>query len=272
MALKNNDPNNTFALFNLTGKGIAVDEHTVQYNPFSGVGISAAMYRPLSGKTGQGKGSIKVFANLQTISISSTRSISPVRVLGSTSPVSYIRGARTAAGTLVFASINTDVFADVYDIALTENLASSESSLIADQMPPFSIVLTAATEKAGLAIQVIRGITLVNYGTTYSIDDIYTETVYSYIATDITPLFNASSKADMAKIRSFISELNFTAGTGGDTLSSVVNNHYKTQMIKYPSPKQLSNAKILEGAVPPKLLPGYRAERINDDYIIYGED
>lgn len=164
------------------------------HQSFAGTDIQAFMYMPLytkgSAAAGTKGGPSKQFGTLQTMSISSTRSVSPVRTLGRASPVAYTRGARTIAGTLVFATINQDVFADVYDVAIGETAQSASTSLLSDQMPPFSIVLTAGNEKGAVATQIIHGITLVNYGTTYSIDDLYTETTYTYVATDIMPLLS----------------------------------------------------------------------------------
>lgn len=163
------------------------------FQSFSGVDMQAIMYLPsLTASTpyGQRNKKFKIFADLQTMSISSTRSVTPVRTLGRSSPKGYCRGARTIAGTMVFASINQDAFKDVYDIAMQENTLAASSSLISDQLPPFSIVITAANETGGAAMHVVHGITLVNYGTTYSIDDLYTEQTYSYVATDVMPLMN----------------------------------------------------------------------------------
>lgn len=165
------------------------------FQSYSGTDISAMMYLPLLGKSsisGRIPKKSKVFANIQTMTISSTRSVSPVRVLGRSNPLAYTRGARTIAGTLVFAAINQDVFQDVYDQGLAESTLSSSSSLISDQLPPFSIVITAANEKGGAAVHAVHGITLVNYGTTYSIDDLYTEVTYTYVATDVLPLLSNS--------------------------------------------------------------------------------
>lgn len=151
------------------------------YQAFAGTDIQAIMYMPLltlGDATNSGQKKFKVFAELQTISISSTRSVSPVRVLGRSSPIGYTRGASTIAGTMVFASINADAFSEVYDISIAENISSATTSLVSDQLPPFSIVITAANESGGVALQLINGITLTNYGTTYSIDDLYTETSY----------------------------------------------------------------------------------------------
>lgn len=165
------------------------------FQSYSGTDISAFIYLPLLAKSSL-KGKLakkaKALATLQTLSISSTRSVSPVRVFGRSSPLAYTRGARTIAGTLVFASVNQDVFQDIYDHDIAESTLQSSSSMLSDQLPPFSIVITAANEKGGAAIQMLHGVTLVNYGTTYSIDDLYTEVTYTYVATDVLPLISST--------------------------------------------------------------------------------
>lgn len=165
------------------------------FQSYAGVDISCYVYFPditKSSLVNDTRKKSKLFAELQTLSISSTRSINPVRVLGRSSPLDYTRGARSFAGTMVFASINQDVFADLYDESIAESTIAGSSSLVSDQLPPFSIVITAANEKGAAAIQVIHGVTLVNYGTTYSIDDLYTEVTYTYVATDVLPLTSSS--------------------------------------------------------------------------------
>lgn len=168
-------------------------------NAYTGADIKAVMYLPLYTRS-ETSNKIKVFAELQTISISRTRSVSPVRVLGSANPITYTRGARTIAGTMVFATINKDAFNDVYDVGYQESLMSSAGTFIADQLPPFSIVIVASNEQGGVAMQCLHGITLTNYGTTYSINDMYTETTYTYVATDLTPLM-----VDPLAIRDYLS-------------------------------------------------------------------
>lgn len=121
----------------------------------------------------------QLLGTLQTISITSTRSVTPVRTLGRASPMGYSRGGRTFAGTLVFATLDRDPFSNIYrPDAKHESLLDSGTSLFVDQLPPFTVVITAANELGGIARQVVAGITLINYGVTYSIDDIYTETTY----------------------------------------------------------------------------------------------
>lgn len=162
-----------------------------EYQTFAGPDIKAIMYLPLLTKgtlIGNNSPKFKIFADLQTISISSTRSVSPVRVFGRSSPLGYTRGARTFAGSLVFATIKKDPFLDVIDAGISESFVNATTSLVADQLPPFSIIVTACNEAGAAASQVIHGITITNYGTTYSVDDLYTETTYTYVATDVMPL------------------------------------------------------------------------------------
>lgn len=168
-----------------------LNSKSATYSSFSGTDIQAIMYLPLLTRgtvTETNKKKIQVFADLQTLSISSTRSVSPVRVLGRASPIAWTRGARTYAGTMVFASISHDPFGEVYDVAMAESYMSSSNSMVSDQLPPFSVVITAANELGNIGITAIHGITLVNYGTTYSIDDLYTETVYGFVADEVIPL------------------------------------------------------------------------------------
>jgi hypothetical protein len=158
------------------------------FQTFSGTDMQVFAYFPILEVTNPNVTKYKLFAEIQTVSISSTRSISPVRVLGSSSPIAYTRGARSFAGTMVFATINEDPFNSVFSIADSESMMASSTSLSSDQLPPFNIVIIGATEKGAAAVHILNGITLVNYGTTYSVDDLYTETTYSYVAADCTTL------------------------------------------------------------------------------------
>ena len=155
---------------------------------YSGADIAAYFYIPTRDSLHSNKISYKKFAEMQTISVSSTRSLSPVRVLGRSNPIEYTRGGRTFAGTMVFATFEQDAFADVYRSDIAESAMETNTSMFVDQLPPFTIVITASNELGSVAQQIISGITIVNYGVTYSIDDVYTESTYTYVATDVTPL------------------------------------------------------------------------------------
>lgn len=171
------------------------DVSSAIYTSFSGADIKCAIYIPPQyvdpGFGAQADymfssgGALKIFAELQTITISSARTIDPVRVLGSAAPVGWTRGARTVAGSMIFTDIIRDAFANV--LVKGRNDSGSKYEFFVDQMPPFNIIITALNEYGMQATRALIGITLVNYGTTYSIDDLITESTYSYVARTVTP-------------------------------------------------------------------------------------
>jgi len=200
---------------------------------YSGADVIAYAYIPLmkdptvseDAELGRAKRST-LMGTLQTISITSTRSVTPVRTLGRATPIGYTRGGRTFAGTLVFATLDRDPFTDIYrPDALHESYYDSSTSLIMDQLPPFNIILVASNELGGVARQIVSGITLINYGATYSIDDLYTETTYTYVAEDLTPLlpqdtnFGSKSGPTKKKMSDILNEMYKDAnGTASDIL------------------------------------------------------
>lgn len=178
----------------LLTKGLGRNSRTE--TSYSGSDVIAIAYIPLSQSPFSPKGASyregkrsMILGTLQTISITSTRSVTPVRVIGKASPIGYTRGGRTFAGTLVFATLDRDSLSEIYRTDPNhESFYDSTTSLFVDQMPPFNINITASNELGGISRQTIRGITLLNYGTVYSVDDVYTESTYTYVAEDVTPL------------------------------------------------------------------------------------
>jgi len=123
---------------------------------------------------------------LQTITITSASSVMPVRRVGELKPISYGRGGRTFAGTMVFTVINKDPFMELFAVD-GSSPSTSEYQWHVDQIPPFDAMIIAQNESGGTGIQVIHGIRLVNWGTTYSVDDMYIESTYTYVAEHVSP-------------------------------------------------------------------------------------
>lgn len=65
----------------------------------------------------------------------------------------------------------------------------------ADQIPEFDIVLTLMNESGDAAFTMLSGVTIVNEGWGYSLDDLTSETAYTYVCRAITPLTSLSNKA-----------------------------------------------------------------------------
>jgi len=177
---------------------------------------------------------------LQTISVSTYNSKTPVKALGFKNPIAVARGGRTIAGTLIFNQMHLHVLDDnsrgisrikdsegfltyssgdvdyiVNQYVNPPNLEeldinklkhqwdwSVDTTLIGEKtkpsdLPPFDIIILFANEfnsgtkkKEGdsggtLGKMIIYGVELVHDSMTMSIEDIYTEVQYQYIARDI---------------------------------------------------------------------------------------
>lgn len=129
-------------------------------------------------------GGFLVVGNLQTISISSSRTVSPVRRLGESHVQIYTSGPRTIAGTMVFSMLYRNSFVEIFRRSRFENL---NEPFFVDMLPEMTIIIQAANELGHTGRQVISGVKIVNTGTTFSVDDLYTEETYSYVATHATP-------------------------------------------------------------------------------------
>lgn len=211
-----------------------VSSFTRGYNSFAGVDITAVI------------GNIPV-VGIQGVSYQVQREKAPIYVMGKKDPVSYARGKRAIAGSLVFMQFdqepvlrilgNTKFLAGIDELrpefkageiipvqgttvtpiggaasvnapgntienqqtAITE--AGSDriaaNPWLADQCPPFDIVLTAANEYGHLAIMKILGVELMNQGYGVSVDDIVSEHSYTFVAAGIIPWMSQGVHAEM---------------------------------------------------------------------------
>lgn len=67
---------------------------------------------------------------------------------------------------------------------------------LADQLPPFDVVLSAANEYGGLALMKILGCEIMNGGYGVSVDDIVSEHSYTYIAMGLVPWISQGRHPD----------------------------------------------------------------------------
>lgn len=188
------------------------------YRSFSGVDIAATFDGVRIG-------------TLQGISYTVTREKAPQYVMGKVDPISFSRGKRGIAGSLIFLifdrsnlidHLNKAFFADSFDVRrnaeggvnkrgtpagnfelvkdpfilggpkqATEARKAGGLELARpwyhDQMPPFDIVLTAATEYGQVCRMAIHNCEILNAGSGISIDDITTDENMTFVATDLTP-------------------------------------------------------------------------------------
>jgi hypothetical protein len=197
---------------------------------FSGCDVSAVIRLPAYARGGTILNQDKVFriGTVQTISISTYNSKTPVKALGFKNPVAVARGGRTIAGTLIFNQLHTHVFNDndsnsdksILDAGGFLTYASGSPEYIYEKLssnrdvptnleknrktwdfswdtnyrgmmmkpsdlPPFDIIINMLNESGQMGKIILENVEIIHDSTTLSVEDIYTEVQYQYMARDI---------------------------------------------------------------------------------------
>jgi hypothetical protein len=158
----------------LSGVGGSPD---VVYNSYAGVDISAEIILPGESPLNLGE--------LQTISYSTHRENSPIRLLGHVNAAGFVKGPRTIAGSMIFTVFDTYTF---YRLRSFRDAIGTSIWPLADMLPPFDVVITFTNEYGRFSKMRIYGITIVDEGQTMSVDDLVTEQTYTYMARGIQPI------------------------------------------------------------------------------------
>lgn len=117
-----------------------------------------------------------------TVSYSILRELQEVRTLGRISVRGYARGQRRVAGTIIFTVFEQHM---VNNLKRQIDYMRKINRLKTDELPPFDIIITGATEYGRAARIVIYGATIYEEGKILSVEDIITENIWSYQARDI---------------------------------------------------------------------------------------
>jgi hypothetical protein len=145
-----------------------------EYNSFSGADITAAFDIPLP----SGTVNHVVFGEISTISYSLFAPMRPVRALGYRAPKGYTSGARLIAGSLVFVTFDKHMIYDLYPNSFADRT-------LVDELPPFNVTVVFANEYGDQSSMRLYGMRLLEEGMTLSVNDIYTEQTFRYMAQDI---------------------------------------------------------------------------------------
>ena len=114
-----------------------------------------------------------ILGSIQTLSVSTHQDKRPVRSLGNMNAKDYVMGQRTIAGSLVFA---------VFDRHFADEIMNSAEVIMADEIPALDLTITFANEYGRKSRMVIYGVKLINEGQVMSINDLYTENTYQFVA------------------------------------------------------------------------------------------
>ena len=197
------------ATFNLNG-----------YDSYSGCDIVVtARLNTISGGNGTGKEKVYTLGSIQTLSVSTHQDKKPVRVIGSVNALDYTMGQRTIAGSLVFAVFDqhfaTEMFNDLEKI-------TGKTFFLPDELPALDLTITFANEYGRTSRMAIYGVRIINEGQVMSINDLYTENTYQFVANAMEPLKkgthtgSSSNKNREVQIASAFSMENFNPVYSGE--------------------------------------------------------
>ncbi len=154
------------------------------YKSFSGTDTLAFIMMPGSSPV--------VIGSLTTISYSMYRNKKPVINIGRTNINGVTRGSRIFAGTMIFTLINQHWLKE-----LQEQLDWLEgyNELKVDELPLFDIMIVSANEYGNAVTMFIYGIDFTDEAQTISVEDLFTENVFSFVARDISNFKSWNNKA-----------------------------------------------------------------------------
>ena len=152
------------------------------YNSYSGCDITVTASLPIVNEKQMSK--YYVLGSLQTLSISTHQDKRPVRSLGIINAKDYVMGPRTIAGSMVFAVFNRHFATEI----MNDLGASGSEVILPDEIPALNITINFANEYGRMSRMAIYGVKIINEGQVMSINDLYTENTYQFVALGLEPL------------------------------------------------------------------------------------
>lgn len=131
-----------------------------------------------------------VMGSVQTVSYSIYRKLSPINCIGNVNAKDYVGGPRTVAGSLVFTVFHQHWATDLLDKFYKAEGYAANRKVFMDEVAPIDLTISMANEfgvKSRLALYSVR---LFSEGQVMSINDIYTENTYQYVALNVDYLAN----------------------------------------------------------------------------------
>ena len=195
--------------------GLTIDPLPESFGRASFSGVDVEVYAFLAGATPDVQSKPYHLDSVQVFTISIFREKIPVRSLGHTNVLSYTNGPRTFAGTLISTIIEKH---PLYDLLMQgwEGLSpvwdqppnkghgfsydeharhiTHDRRFMPDSLPPINFLLKFSNELGNTAAMVVYGVEFTHDGTTMSIEDIFTENTFQYVARDALVLFAPVSK------------------------------------------------------------------------------
>jgi hypothetical protein len=148
----------------------------------------------------------RVIGSLQTLTYSIHMDKFPVRSVGNANAKDYVFGPRTIAGSLIFAVFNKHFAYELMETA-SKTSGLEKYHFLMDEMPPFNITVSFANEYGETARLALYGVRIINEGQTMSVNDIYTENTYQFVATDIEYLNDGTGSSSEGLARTYADQV-----------------------------------------------------------------
>jgi hypothetical protein len=237
------------------------------YDSFSGCDIVVTARMSTISSADKAHEKVYTLGSLQTLSISTHQDKRPVRAIGNMNAIDYTMGQRTIAGSMVFAVFDkhfaTEMFNDI-------NKSNNKSSIIMpDELPPLDITVTLANEYGRTARMAIYGVRLINEGQVMSINDIFTENTYQFVANALEPLnegeTNGSSSTSNTQtvIEDGVSNVKAYNNIGSEIVAYINNNNLNVKeddiklSVNIEHPSNLNILGIAKFQLTPNQIAGY---------------
>ena len=139
---------------------------------------------------GNTKSEFMTMGSLQTITYSVYDRMEPIHSLGNVNAKDYVHTHRYIAGSMIFAVFDqhwAKEFIEKY--CKSAGIAESEK-ILTDEIPPMNITISMGNEYGSSSRTALYGVRLFNEGMTMSVNDIYTEHTYQFVALNIDYLEN----------------------------------------------------------------------------------
>lgn len=130
-----------------------------------------------------------------TVSVTSYREKKQFRTIGRITPRGITKGPRTVSGKIIFTVIKEHI---VETLKTTIPYLADYDTLKFDELPSFDIMVSMGNEYGGAATMIINGVTTVDEQKTLSIEELFTENIFTYLARDYQPL-RETKKSKWAK-------------------------------------------------------------------------
>ena len=137
-----------------------------------------------------------VIGSLTTVSYSMYRSKVPVINIGRTNINGITRGSRIYAGTMVFTLINKHWLRELQDQA---SYLQDFPTLKTDELPLFDIMIVSANEYGSSCTMFIYGVDFTDEAQTISVEDLFTENVFKFVAREVAVFDEVIIKASETK-------------------------------------------------------------------------